>query len=220
MEKTSRTVSNHRSIVNTIPIQIRNLGLVDYQQTWQQMRDFTEHRTPTTPDEIWLLEHKAVFTQGQAGKPEHILQAGDIPVVQTDRGGQVTYHGEGQLIAYLLVDLKRRDMSIRAFVTLVEQAVIQVLAEYNISAYGDRKAPGVYIEGAKVCAIGLRVRHGCTYHGIAFNIHMDLTPYSRINPCGFAQLPITQTIDWGGPQTVQEAGEKFARSMQQLLFSP
>lgn len=206
--------------MNTVPpLIVRHLGLVDYANTWQRMRDFTDARDKDTPDELWLLEHPPVYTQGQAGKAEHILDAKDIPIIQTDRGGQVTYHGPGQLVAYLLFDLKRLDSSIRTLVTHIEQAVINLLAEYNISAYGDRKAPGVYIDGAKVCAIGLRVRKGCAYHGIALNVNMDLTPYSRINPCGFEQLAVTQTADWGGPKTVEEAGEKFTQEIQQLLFS-
>ncbi len=191
----------------------RRLGLVDYQETWQKMRNFTDTRNENTEDEVWLLEHPKVFTQGQAGLPSHILNPGNIPVIQTDRGGQVTYHAPGQLVAYLLFDLKRLDLSIRAFVTKIEQAIIDVLAQYQITAYGDRKAPGVYADGAKICAIGLRVRHGCTYHGIAFNINMDLTPYSQINPCGFANLPITQTVDLGGPQTVEEASELFVKHL-------
>ncbi len=191
----------------------RNLGLIAYQDAWQQMRTFTDTRTSHTPDEVWLSEHPSVFTQGQAGLASHILQAGTIPVVQTDRGGQVTYHGPGQLVAYLLFDLRRLDISIRKFVTLIEQAVINLLAEYHINAYGDRAAPGVYVDGAKICAIGLRVRHGCTYHGIAFNIDMDLEPYSRINPCGFTNLAITQTRDLGGPMNVKIAGELFIKHL-------
>ncbi len=199
-------------------LKIKQLGLVDYAQTWQQMRDFTDTRDSFTPDEIWVLEHPPVFTQGQAGKAEHILNAGEIPVIQTDRGGQVTYHGPGQLVAYLLFDLRRLNMGIRTFVTTIEQAIINVLAQYAIKAHGDRNAPGVYVEGkGKICAIGLRVRHGCTYHGIAFNINMDLEPYSRINPCGFTQLAVTQTADLGGPTTVREAGEQFVLQFQKLI---
>ncbi|HLF67065.1 MAG TPA: lipoyl(octanoyl) transferase LipB [Gammaproteobacteria bacterium] len=199
-------------------LRVKQLGLKDYASTWQQMREFTDARGSETPDEIWLLEHPPVFTQGQAGRAEHVLNPGNIPVIQTDRGGQVTYHGPGQLVAYLLFDLKRLDTGIRTFVTTIEQAVINLLAEYGINAHGDRSAPGVYVEGhGKICAIGLRVRHGCTYHGIAFNINMDLEPYSRINPCGVAQSPITQTADLGGPTTVQEAGERFVQQLRTLL---
>jgi lipoyl(octanoyl) transferase len=196
---------------------VRDLGLINYQDAWQRMRNFTDSRDAHTPDEVWLLEHPKVFTQGQAGLAAHILNAGDIPVVQTDRGGQVTYHGPGQLVVYLLFDLKRLNISIRQFVTLLEQAVINVLAQYNIRAYGDRKAPGVYVDGAKICAIGLRVRQGCSYHGIAFNINMDLEPYARINPCGFENLPVTQTKDLGGPDNVALAGQLFIQELKKLI---
>ncbi len=196
---------------------VRHLGLIDYQDAWQRMRNFTDTRDTHTPDEVWLLEHPKVFTQGQAGLAAHILNAGDITVVQTDRGGQVTYHGPGQLVVYLLFDLKRLNISIRQFVTLLEQAVINVLAPYNIIAYGDRKAPGVYVDGAKICAIGLRVRHGCSYHGIAFNINMDLEPYARINPCGFENLRLTQTKDLGGPDNVALAGQLFIQELKKLI---
>lgn len=196
---------------------IRNLGLIDYQEAVLRMKNFTDSRDSDTPDEVWLLQHPPVFTQGQAGLAEHILNPGDIPVIQTDRGGQVTYHGPGQLVAYLLFDLKRAHISIRAFVTLLEQSIINVLALFNIHAYGDRKAPGVYVDGAKICAIGLRVRHGCSYHGIAFNINMDLQPYKRINPCGFENLPVTQTKDLGGPDNVTLAGQLFTEELAKLL---
>lgn len=195
----------------------RHLGLVDYQVAWQRMRTFTDQRDPNTQDEVWLLEHPAVFTQGQAGLPEHILDPKNIPIVQTDRGGQVTYHGPGQLIAYLLFDLKRLDISIRQFVTLIEQVVIDVLAQYDIKANGNRSAPGVYVNGEKICAIGLRVRKGCTYHGIAFNIDMDLEPFSRINPCGFSDLKVTQCAQLGGPKTVALAGELFVKYLEQAI---
>lgn len=197
---------------------VRELGLVSYEDAWQRMRTFTDTRDANTPDEVWLLEHPQVFTQGQAGLASHILNPGNIPVVQTDRGGQVTYHGPGQLVAYILFDLKRLDMSIRKLVTILEQAVIDVLAQYHINANGDRKAPGVYVNGAKICAIGLRVRQGRTYHGIAFNIDMDLTPYARINPCGFENLIVTQSKDLGGPDTVQEAGKLFIKHLKTLLL--
>lgn len=196
----------------------RDLGLINYQDAWQRMRIFTDTRDANTPDEVWLLEHPSVFTQGQAGLAAHILNAGEIPVVQTDRGGQVTYHGPGQLVAYILFDLKRLDMSIRKLVTLLEQTIINILAEYQINAYGDRKAPGVYVDGAKICAIGLRVRHGCTYHGIAFNINMDLKPYSRINPCGFENLTVTQSKDLNGPDNIKLAKELFIKHLKALLI--
>lgn len=186
---------------------IRHLPMVDYQQTWQQMQSFTQNRTADTPDELWLLQHPAVFTQGQAGKAEHILFAGDIPVVQTDRGGQVTYHGPGQLVAYVLFDLKRLGIGIRNLVTNLEQAIIDTLREYDINAHGRRDAPGVYVDQAKICSIGLRVKRGSTYHGIAFNINMDTSPFQRINPCGMANLPITQVRDFA-PNISVEAIEQ------------
>lgn len=176
----------------TAELIIRKLGLQPYQVIWQAMRDFTVQRTEETPDELWLLEHTPVFTQGQAGKAEHILNPKQIPVVQTDRGGQVTYHGPGQLVAYPLLNLSRRQLSIRGLVSGLEQCVIALLAEFNISAQSRCEAPGVYVDGAKICSIGLRVKRGCSFHGIALNIHMDLTPFSYINPCGFQGLTMTQ----------------------------
>lgn len=172
-------------------ITMKDLGKSDYQTTWQAMRAFTDQRDQQTTDELWLVEHPPVFTQGQAGKPEHILHSGDIPVIQTDRGGQVTYHGPGQIVAYPLLDLTRLNLSIRDLVCKLEKTIIQTLADYQITAVGKRDAPGVYIDGAKIASIGLRVRRGRSYHGLAFNIEMDLEPFSRINPCGFAKLPIT-----------------------------
>lgn len=166
--------------------------LQPYLPTWEAMREFTINRTENTEDEIWLMQHEPVFTQGQAGKPEHILQTTDIPIVQTDRGGQVTYHGPGQLMVYTLLDLRRLKLGVRDLVCRLEQLVIQTLADYDITAQGDRNAPGVYVDGAKIAAIGLRVKKGCSYHGLAFNVDMDLTPFSYINPCGFDNLNITE----------------------------
>jgi lipoyl(octanoyl) transferase len=172
---------------------IRFLGLQDYTTTWQAMQEFTNTRNEETADEIWLLEHPPVFTQGQNGKPEHLLNPGSILVIQTDRGGQVTYHGPGQLIAYTLIDLQRKKLNTRGIITLLEQAVIQFLfTEYQITAYAKCEAPGVYIDGKKICSIGLRIRRGCTFHGLALNVAMDLEPFSRINPCGFSKLAMTQ----------------------------
>ncbi len=175
---------------------IRHLGLQNYEAVWQQMKTFTDNRTATTADEIWLLEHPPIFTQGQAGKPEHVLNPGNIPIIQTDRGGQVTYHGPGQLVAYILIDLNRLKIGTRQLVCGIEKAIIRVLDEYQIKAKGDRNAPGVYVNGAKICSIGLRVRKGCSYHGLAFNLNMDLEPFSRINPCGYQGLKITQLRDF------------------------
>lgn len=166
-------------------------GLVEYAPTLEAMRAFTDSRTQDTPDELWLLQHPAVFTQGQAGKAEHVLAPGDIPVVQVDRGGQVTYHGPGQWVVYLLIDLRRRSLGVRDLVTLIEASLVELLAGYGIAAAADPKAPGVYVEGRKIASLGLRVRRGCSYHGLALNVDMDLEPFSRINPCGHAGLQVT-----------------------------
>jgi lipoyl(octanoyl) transferase len=177
-------------------VTLRELGLQEYDRTFTRMKTLTLARTETSPDEIWLLEHPPVFTQGQAGKAEHILDAGLIPVVQTDRGGQVTYHGPGQLVGYFLIDLRRLGIGIRRFVSILEDSVVQTLSEYGITAAPRPDAPGVYVSGAKICSLGLRVRHGCSYHGIAFNVNMDLSPFARINPCGFKNLSVTQVQDF------------------------
>jgi lipoyl(octanoyl) transferase len=173
------------------------------------MRAFTETRTPGTCDEIWFLSHPPVFTQGQAGKPEHLLYPGDIEVVQTDRGGQVTYHGPGQLIVYCLIDLKRKNWGIRRLVSLIETSVIEMLAAEGIDAHAKQDAPGVYVGNAKICSLGLRVKRGCSYHGLALNVNMDLKPFSQINPCGYKDLAVCQTKDLGGLTTVEAAQEKL-----------
>lgn len=170
---------------------LRRLGLVDYREALGRMRDFTAAREPGTPDELWLLQHPPVFTQGQAGRAEHLLAPGDIPVVPVDRGGQVTYHGPGQWVVYLLVDLRRRHYGVRVLVARIEQAVVDLLDELGIAAAADPARPGVYVEGEKIASIGLRVRRGCTYHGLALNVDADLEPFSRINPCGYAGLAVT-----------------------------
>jgi lipoyl(octanoyl) transferase len=193
-------------------LSVRHLGRVEYAPTFAAMRSFTEARTSRTQDEIWLLEHPPVFTQGQAGKPEHVLAPGDIPVVATNRGGQVTYHGPGQLVAYPLLDLHRRGIGIRELVTLLENAMIQTVAGYGITAFARREAPGLYVERAseggpaeicKLGSIGLRVSRGCSYHGLSLNVAMDLEPFSRINPCGYAGLRMTQVSELGGPANVE-----------------
>jgi lipoyl(octanoyl) transferase len=193
---------------------IRSLGRQDYLAMWDAMQQFTNQRitdeTNATTDEIWLLEHHPVFTQGQNGKPEHILNPGDIPIVQTDRGGQVTYHGPGQLMVYVLIDLKRKKFNVRQFVTLLEQSVIDMLAAHGILASAKCDAPGVYVAGKKLCSIGLRIRRGCSYHGIAFNVNMDLTPFLRINPCGFTGLKMTQLAELNGPKNVSDASTQLA----------
>lgn len=188
---------------------VKWLGQQDYVTCWQAMQAFTNARNADTIDEVWLLEHPPVFTQGQNGKPEHVLNPGNIPLVQTDRGGQVTYHGPGQLMVYLLIDLKRKQLVIREFVTRLEQCIIDFLAAYNIKACANREAPGVYVDQKKIASIGLRVRRGCTYHGIAFNVAMDLSPFSAINPCGFSTLKMTQCSALGGPLCTQQSGEQL-----------
>lgn len=173
-------------------ILIRNLGLQPYDPVSRAMHEFTDTRTDETLDEIWLVEHHPVFTQGQAGKAEHVLAPGDIPVVQSDRGGQVTYHGPGQQVMYVLINLKRRKLGVRELVTLLEQTVVDTLAEVGIEAYPRADAPGVYVQGKKICSLGLRIRKGCSFHGLALNIGMDLAPFLRINPCGYAGMEMTQ----------------------------
>ncbi|KAA1188560.1 lipoyl(octanoyl) transferase LipB [Pseudohalioglobus sediminis] len=169
----------------------RSLGLAEYEPVLADMRLFTDTRDADTPDELWLLQHPRVFTQGQAGKAEHVLAPGDIPVIQVDRGGQVTYHGPGQWVVYLLIDLKRRGLGVRALVTLIEQCLVRLLGEYGIEAAADPEAPGVYVSGDKIASLGLRVRKGCSYHGLALNVDMDLEPFGRINPCGYSGLRVT-----------------------------
>ncbi|MAZ38930.1 MAG: octanoyltransferase [Legionellales bacterium] len=174
----------------------KDLGLVPYLPIWQKMQSFTQNRTAETPDQIWFLQHEPVFTQGQNGKPEHLLAPKEIPVVQVDRGGQITYHGPGQLVVYLLIDIKRQNFGIRHLVTTIEESVIQYLASLNIPAQARKDAPGVYIGDMKIASLGLRVKRGCSYHGLAFNIHMDLEPFSRINPCGLTNIKMTQVNDF------------------------
>jgi lipoyl(octanoyl) transferase len=192
-----------------IPVIIRRRGLCDYEPIWHEMQSFTLQRDADTPDEIWLLQHPPVFTLGRNAKQEHILNPGNIPVIPIDRGGQVTYHGPGQLMIYTLVNLKRLGLGIRDFVTRLEQAVIDLLAEYDIEAHGRRDAPGVYVGDAKIAALGLRVKHGCTYHGLALNIDMDLSPFDRINPCGYAGLPVTQLQDLGISDSIENISDRF-----------
>jgi lipoyl(octanoyl) transferase len=187
-----------------IVAQVRDLGRQPYVPVWRAMQGFTDARTAETPDEIWLVEHDPVFTLGQAGKAEHVLLPGDIPVVKVDRGGQVTYHGPGQIVAYPLLDLKRLKVGVRDYVCKIEQAIIDTLDHWNIHASRRDGAPGVYVNDAKVAALGIRVRRGCTFHGLAFNIAMDLSPFHRINPCGYAGLKVTSMLDLGGPSSLDE----------------
>lgn len=200
---------------------IQPLQQRDYVTTWQAMRDFTDQRTPDTPDEIWLIEHFPVYTQGQAGKPEHILNPGNIPIVKTDRGGQVTYHGPGQLVVYPLLDIRRLNLGVRELVCLLEKVVVNLLAEYGINAVAKRDAPGVYVNDAKICSVGLRIRKGCSYHGIAFNIAMDLKPFLGINPCGYKNLTVTQLSDLGGPADLHRIATELTQHLvTQLGYTP
>lgn len=176
---------------------VRNLGLQDYEPVWRAMQDFTNNRTATTPDEIWFTEHRPVFTLGLNASREHVLAPGDIPVVQSDRGGQVTYHGPGQLMVYPLLDIRRAGLGVRDLVTALEQSVIDLVAEYDIAAASRRDAPGVYVNGVKLASIGLRIRRGASFHGMALNVEIDLEAFSRINPCGFANLKVTDLVGLG-----------------------
>lgn len=175
---------------------IKNLGLQPYEPIWQAMQSFTETRTADTPDEIWLLEHEPVFTLGRNGKKEHILSETNIPIIEIDRGGQVTYHGPGQLIVYLMIDIKRRGLGVRKLVTLIEQSIIDTLNEYQLSAKAKKEAPGVYIGDSKIAALGLRIKKGCSFHGLSLNLEMDLTPFKQINPCGYKNLEVIQLSDY------------------------
>jgi len=204
-------------MIQQLPLTIRNLGLRDYQTAWQEMRAFTEQRNAQTCDEAWLLEHPHVFTQGKAGKAEHVLDAGDVPIMQTDRGGQVTYHGPGQLIVYFLCDIRRAKIGVKQFVHLLEKTVVDTLAEYNIQAQGREDAPGVYLKtnGAKICSLGLRIYRGCSYHGLALNVTTNLDYFKRINPCGFKNLTMANISDFVPDISTQELTEKIIKNLKQ-----
>lgn len=201
-------------------ILVRHLGLQPYEPVSQAMHDFTDSRDETTPDEIWLVEHLPVFTQGQAGKAEHLLMTGDIPVIQSDRGGQVTYHGPGQQVMYVLLNLKRRKLGVRELVTLLEQTVVNTLAEYGIDAHPRADAPGVYVGEMKICSLGLRIRKGCSFHGLALNINMDLAPFLRINPCGYAGMEMTQMCQWVATATPDIIRPVLLKNFLALLNNP
>jgi len=201
------------------PISIRHLGLKPYQPVLDQMRAFTSSRDSHCADELWVVEHQPVYTQGQAGKPEHILDAGDIEIVQADRGGQVTYHGPGQLVVYVLVDLKRLGLGVRALVNMLEHTVVDYLRDNGVDANSDPVAPGVYVSGHKVAALGLRVRRGCSFHGLSLNVDMDLEPFTRINPCGYANLQVTQLKDLGITTTMTDVGSDITRRLASSLLA-
>jgi lipoyl(octanoyl) transferase len=193
---------------------IRKLSLQEYEATWRDMQHFTTHRSPETPDEIWLLEHPAVYTLGLSGKREHLLTPSKtIPIIQSDRGGQVTYHGPGQLVVYTLLDIKRLNINIRELVTLLEQAMINTLADYGIEAIARADAPGVYINGKKIGSIGLRIKNNCSYHGLSLNNNMNLSPFDAINPCGYPGLKVTQLADLGVNVNIAELADRLVQAI-------
>jgi len=205
------TLSSEQSVI------VRQLGRQPYEPIFEAMKRFTDERSQDTHDEIWLVEHEAVFTQGQAGKAEHILMPGDIPVVQVDRGGQVTYHGPGQQVIYLMLNIRRRKLGVRHLVTAMEEAVVGLLAKYGVNAYPKPDAPGVYVDEKKVCSLGLRIRNGCSFHGLALNVNMDLTPFQRINPCGYAGMEMTDTARLRGPSSLEIAGNELTTLLLEAL---
>lgn len=196
---------------------VRQLGLRSYEPIWQKMQDFTDTRDDNSADEIWFVEHKPVFTQGQAGKAEHVLAPGDIPVIQVDRGGQVTYHGPGQQMMYVLFNLRRLKIGVRELVTWLEECIVDLLKEYDINAYAKADAPGVYVNDSKIASLGLRVRRGCSFHGLALNVNMDMSPFMRINPCGYAGMNMVQTSELNGPSQLDEVAQGLVKHMQKRL---
>ena len=199
-------------------ILVRDLGHREYLSVWKAMQEFTNSRDDKTPDELWFVEHEPVFTQGQAGKSEHILAPGNIAVVQVDRGGQVTYHGPGQQVVYIMINLRRRNLGVRHLVTAIESAIIHLLDQYLIKANARADAPGVYLTGGeKICSIGLRIRKGCSFHGLALNIAPDLEPFNRINPCGYSDLKVTSLVQQGGPDNLEMVHDNLADSLASSL---
>ncbi|WP_061010435.1 lipoyl(octanoyl) transferase LipB [Vibrio sp. CUB2] len=196
---------------------VKRLGRQDYEPVWKAMHEFTDQRADDTPDEVWLVEHNPVFTQGQAGKAEHLINTGDIPVVQSDRGGQVTYHGPGQLVAYFLINLRRKKLGVRDLVTHIENLVINTLKAYNIDSAARPDAPGVYVDGKKICSLGLRIRKGCSFHGLALNVNMDLGPFLRINPCGYEGMEMVQVSQVGGPEDIEAVEKQLIQELVTLL---
>lgn len=199
---------------------IRHLGEADYETTWRDMQRFTQHRDRNTPDELWFLEHPPVFTLGRNGRREHLHNSGEIPVLEVDRGGQVTYHGPGQLVVYTLLDLNRRQLGVQSLVRKLEQAVIDLCEDYGIESQRREKAPGVYVDDRKLAALGLRVRKGCAFHGLSLNIDMDLAPFAMIDPCGYKDLEVTQLADLGIEASTETLSEQFQKHLERLLKSP
>ena len=199
---------------------VRHLGQVEYERTWREMQSFTDSRSADTPDEVWYLQHAPVFTLGRNGKPEHLLDTGEIPVIQVDRGGQVTYHGPGQLVVYPLLDLTRLQLGVQSLVRILEQTVIDLLAGHGITATRRDKAPGVYVDDRKIAALGLRVRRGCCFHGLSLNVDMDLAPFSMINPCGYPGMQVTQLADLGVTQPLDTTTRQFQAHFERLLDNP
>jgi len=196
---------------------VKKLGRQDYEPVWKAMHKFTNERTEEDVDQVWLVEHNPVFTQGQAGKAEHVLNAGDIPVIQSDRGGQVTYHGPGQLVAYFLINIRRKKFGVRDLVTHIENLVINTLKAYNIDSAARPDAPGVYVDGKKICSLGLRIRRGCSFHGLALNVDMDLSPFLRINPCGYQGMEMAQVSQLGGPSELENVEQQLIQELVELL---
>lgn len=196
---------------------VKKLGRQDYEPVWKAMHKFTDERTEEDVDQVWLVEHNPVFTQGQAGKAEHVLNAGDIPVIQSDRGGQVTYHGPGQLVAYFLINIRRKKFGVRDLVTHIENLVINTLKAYNIDSSARPDAPGVYVDGKKICSLGLRIRRGCSFHGLALNVDMDLSPFLRINPCGYQGMEMAQVSQLGGPSELENVEQQLIQELVELL---
>lgn len=208
------------ALESSAPPVVRKLGRIDYAACYDAMRRYTSARDATSADELWLVEHPPVFTIGQAGRPEHLLRAGDIPLVQVDRGGQITYHGPGQVVVYLLLDLRRRTITVKSLVRLIEEAVIRLLGNYGLQGERRAGAPGVYVDEAKIAALGLRIRNGCSYHGVALNVDMDLTPFTQINPCGYEGLRVTQLADLGVRRSPDEIAGQLANHVKALLDAP
>ncbi|WP_061039874.1 lipoyl(octanoyl) transferase LipB [Vibrio coralliirubri] len=196
---------------------VKKLGRQDYEPVWKAMHKFTDERTEEDVDQVWLVEHNPVFTQGQAGKAEHVLNAGDIPVIQSDRGGQVTYHGPGQLVAYFLINIRRKKFGVRDLVTHIENLVINTLKAYNIDSAARPDAPGVYVDGKKICSLGLRIRRGCSFHGLALNVDMDLSPFLRINPCGYQGMEMAQVSQLGGPSELENVEQQLIQELVEIL---